>query len=76
VMSPEYGGRLQLQKITMLDEADVVVVNKADQPGVKTASAEIESRLAMNGRGQKVIVTVAKRHRDPGVDKLFHEVLA
>jgi methylmalonyl-CoA mutase len=75
VMSPEYGGRLQLQKITMLDVADVVVVNKADRPGAKTAGAEIENRLALNARGQQVITTLAKRHRDPGVDKLFREVL-
>jgi methylmalonyl-CoA mutase len=74
-MSPEYGGRLQLQKITMLDVADVVVVNKADRPGAKTAGAEIENRLALNARGQQVITTLAKRHRDPGVDKLFREVL-
>ena len=31
VMSPDYGSRLQLQKIVMLDLADIVVVNKCDQ---------------------------------------------
>src|SRR5260221_6270114 len=36
VMSPEYGGRLQLQKIVMLEEADVVVVNKSDLRGART----------------------------------------
>src|SRR5262249_44930070 len=35
VMSPDYGSRLQLQKIVMLDVADVVVVNKLDLPGAK-----------------------------------------
>src|SRR5204863_10208438 len=30
VMSPDYGSRLQLQKIVMLDVADVVVINKSD----------------------------------------------
>ncbi len=71
VMSPDYGSRLQLQKIVMLDVADVVVVNKADQPGAKTAGAEIAQRLALNQRNQKQVVTVAKRHRDAGVDELF-----
>ena len=71
VMSPDYGSRLQLQKIVMLDAADVVVVNKSDLPAAKTAAAEIEQRLALNRRGQKLVCTVAKRHRDPGVASLF-----
>jgi methylmalonyl-CoA mutase len=74
VMSPDYGARLQLQKIVMLDAADIVVVNKSDLAGAKTASAEISERLASNGRGQKLIATTAKRHRDKGVDELFEEL--
>jgi len=62
---------LQLQKIVMLDVADIVVVNKADRPGAKTACGEIEQRLASNQRGQKLIATIAKRHRDGGVDALM-----
>jgi methylmalonyl-CoA mutase len=76
VMSPEYGGRLQLHKLAMLDAADMVVVNKSDLPAARTAGTEINQRLALNQRGQKVIATVAKRHRDPGVDQLFREVLS
>jgi len=75
VMSPDYGSRLQLQKIAMLDAADIIVVNKSDLPGAKTASAEIEQRLERNRRGQQLIPTVAKRHRDPGVDQLFAELM-
>jgi len=71
VMSPDYGSRLQLQKIVMLDAADVVVVNKSDLAAAKTAAAEIKQRLALNQRGQKLISTVAKCHRDEGVDALF-----
>ncbi len=71
VMPPDYGARLQLQKIAMLDVADAVVVNKSDLQGAKTASAEIERRLASNKRGQRVIATTANRHRDSGVDELF-----
>jgi methylmalonyl-CoA mutase len=71
VMSPDYGSRLQLQKITMLDAADVVVINKSDLSAAKAASSEIEQRLTLNCRGQKLISTMAKKHRDLGVDALF-----
>jgi len=71
VMNPDYGSRLQLQKIAMLDLADIVVVNKSDLQRARTAHTEIEQRLEQNRRSQQLIDTVAKRHRDPGVDKLF-----
>jgi methylmalonyl-CoA mutase cobalamin-binding domain/chain len=71
VMSPDYGSRLQLQKIVMLEVGDVVVVNKSDRPGAKPAAAELEQRLSLNGRGQILISTMAKKHRDAGVDKLL-----
>jgi methylmalonyl-CoA mutase cobalamin-binding domain/chain len=70
VMNPDYGARLQLQKIVMLDLADIVVVNKSDLDRAKTAMSEIERRLEGSGREQKLISMVAKRHRDRGVDKL------
>jgi methylmalonyl-CoA mutase cobalamin-binding domain/chain len=71
VMNPDYGSRLQLQKIVMLDLADIVVVNKSDLQRARTAHTEIEQRLEQNRRDQLLVDTVAKRHRDPGVDKLF-----
>ena len=71
VMNPDYGSRLQLQKIVMLDLADVVVVNKSDLQRAKTAHTEIEQRLEQNRRRQRLVDTVAKRHRDAGVDRLF-----
>jgi methylmalonyl-CoA mutase cobalamin-binding domain/chain len=70
VMNPDYGSRLQLQKIVMLDLADIVVVNKSDQERARTAVSEIERRLDQNKRAQKMVSTVAKRHRDRGVDEL------
>jgi methylmalonyl-CoA mutase len=70
VMNPDYGARLQLQKIVMLDLADIIVVNKSDQDRAKTAMSEIGRRVEQNGRGQRVLATVAKRHRDAGVDEL------
>src|SRR4029453_9363617 len=74
VMNPDYGSRLQLQKIVMLDLADIVVVNKSDLQRARTAHTEIEQRLEQNQRNQRLIDTVAKRHRDPGVDELFELV--
>jgi methylmalonyl-CoA mutase len=81
VMNPDYGSPLQLQKIVMLDLADIVVVNKSDLQRARTAHTEIEQRLEQNrparrslgegGRSQQLIDTVAKRHRDAGVDRLF-----
>ena len=71
VMNPDYGSRLQLQKIVMLDLADIVVVNKSDLQRARTAHTEIEQRLEQNRRDQQLVGTVAKRHRDSGVDQLF-----
>jgi methylmalonyl-CoA mutase len=71
VMNPDYGSRLQLQKIVMLDLADIVVVNKSDLQRARTAHSEIDQRLQQNRRDQQLVDTVAKRHRDSGVDELF-----
>jgi len=75
VMNPDYGARLQLQKVMMLDAADIVVLNKSDRPLAKAAQAEIGHRLEQNGRGQKLVSTEARRHRDPGVDQLFQMLM-
>jgi methylmalonyl-CoA mutase cobalamin-binding domain/chain len=74
VMNPDYGARLQLQKIVMLDVADIVVVNKTDLDRSKAALLEIEHRLSQNKRQQQIVATVAKRHRDPGVDELYEMI--
>jgi methylmalonyl-CoA mutase len=71
VLPPDYGSRLQLQKIAMLDVADVIVVNKSDLRGVRTAVAEIEARIRGNLKKQTLVRTQANKHRDPGVDQLF-----
>lgn len=71
VMPPDYGSRLQLQKIAMIDAADAIVVNKSDLQGSRTAVAEIEYRIRSNQKGQTLLRTQANRHRDAGVDQLF-----
>ena len=72
VLPPDYGGRLQLQKIAMLDVADIIAVNKSDLQGVRTAFAEIEARVRGNKKKQTLVLTQANKHRDLGVDQLFH----
>ncbi|HSI33118.1 MAG: cobalamin-dependent protein [Phycisphaerae bacterium] len=67
VMSPDYGARLQLQKIAAFDVADVIAVNKGDLGPARTAVAEIGRRAA----GTPLVSTIAKRHGDPGVDQLL-----
>jgi tetrahydromethanopterin S-methyltransferase subunit F len=52
-----------------------MVVNKGDMAAAKTAVSEIDQRLRMNGRDQRIVATVAKAHRDPGVDELVRVVL-
>ncbi len=74
VMNPDYGARLQLQKIVMLDVADIVVLNKTDLGRAKAAWSEIEQRLTQNKRDQAIVATVAKRHRDAGVDELYEMI--
>jgi len=71
VMPPDYGSRLQLHKIAMLDAADVIIVNKSDLRGARTAVAEIEARIGLSPHGQRLFRTQANRHDDPGVDQLF-----
>jgi putative protein kinase ArgK-like GTPase of G3E family len=75
VMPPDYGSRLQLQKIAMIDAADAIVVNKTDLQGSRTAVAEIEYRIRTNQKGQTLLRTQANRHGDSGVDQLFELLL-
>lgn len=71
VLAPYYGGRIQLQKIALLNGADFVALNKCDHPMAHTAKAEIQARLDQNGKGQTLHTTTAAKHFDPGVDALF-----
>ncbi|MCW5548566.1 MAG: cobalamin-dependent protein [Opitutaceae bacterium] len=71
VLPPHYGGRIQLQKIALLNGADLVVLNKCDDPRAHAAKAEIQTRLDQNQRGQRLHATTAATHSDPGVDRLF-----
>ena len=74
VLAPYYGGRIQLQKIGLLNGADLVALNKCDHPIAHTARAEITARLEANGKGQRLFATVAAKHHDPGVNSLYDAI--
>jgi len=74
VLAPYYGGRIQLQKIALLNGADFVALNKCDHPMAHTAKAEIQARLDQNGKGQTLHATTAAKHFDAGVDALFRTI--
>jgi methylmalonyl-CoA mutase cobalamin-binding domain/chain len=71
VLSPHYGGRIQLQKIALLGGADVVALNKCDDPRASTARAEVAASLERSGRAVPLHTTIAANHSDPGVDRLY-----
>jgi methylmalonyl-CoA mutase len=71
VLAPHYGGLIQLQKIALLNGADLVALNKCDHAMAHTARAEIQARLNQNGQGQILHCTTAAQHFDSGVDALF-----
>lgn len=78
VMTPEYGAASQLEKINMLDYADLVCVNKADKAGASDALADVRKQYKRNHNlwtatdaDLPVIGTMASKFNDEGVNKLF-----
>ena len=85
VMTPEFGAASQLEKIDMLDFADVVAINKFDRKGAADALRDVRKQLARNrgapggpAAAEKMPVygTIASRFNDDGTTALFHGVLA
>jgi methylmalonyl-CoA mutase len=78
VMTPEYGAPSQLEKIDMLELADVVVLNKSDRRGAADALRDVRKQWRRNHPGAPggdeqlpVFATVASQWDDPGVERLF-----
>ena len=81
VMTPEFGAPSQLEKIDMLDLADVVAINKFERRGAQDALRDVARQLVRN-RGQfgtpwqdmPVFGTSAARFDDDGVTALYHHL--
>src|SRR4029077_15546370 len=82
VMTPEYGAASQLEKINMLDYADLVVINKFDKAGALDALHDVRKQYKRNhglwqGKDEEipVIGTIAAQFNDIGVNELFQKLL-
>jgi methylmalonyl-CoA mutase len=82
VMTPEYGAASQLEKINMLDYADIVCVNKFDKAGALDALHDVRKQYKRNhglwnANDDKlpVIGTVASVFNDPGCNELFNKII-
>jgi methylmalonyl-CoA mutase len=83
VMTAEFGAHTQLEKIEMLDVADLVVLNKFEKRGSEDALRAIRKQVRRNrnvfdapDEDLPVIATVASQFADPGVDRLWQRLAA
>jgi methylmalonyl-CoA mutase len=81
VTTREYGAPSQLEKLEMLDSADIVVLNKFDRPGAEDALAEIRKQFKRNremweteNSDLPVVPTIASQFADAGVDQLWQKL--
>jgi methylmalonyl-CoA mutase len=83
VMTPEYGAASQLEKIDMLDAADVVVLNKFERRGAEDALRDVRKQVKRNrnafdldDEALPVFGTIASQFADPGVDAVYLHLCA
>ena len=82
VMTSEYGAASQLEKIDMLDFADLIVLNKAEKRGAEDSLRDVRKQWRRNHPDQAkladadipVYPTIASRFNDPGVNRLFEAI--
>lgn len=82
VMTPEYGAASQLEKINMLDYADVICINKFDKAGALDALHDVRKQYKRNhslfmAKDEEipVIGTIAAQFNDAGVNELFEKLM-
>ena len=79
VMTPEFGAATQLEKIDMLDFADLIAINKFDRKGAQDALRDVAKQYQRNRElwsqpleNMPVYGTQASRFNDDGVSALYH----
>jgi len=82
VMTPEYGAPSQLEKINMLDYADVICLNKFDKAGALDALHDVKKQYKRNhglwniaDEDMPVVGTIAAQFNDSGVNELFERLM-
>ncbi|HRE50950.1 MAG TPA: methylmalonyl-CoA mutase family protein [Flavitalea sp.] len=82
VMTPEYGAASQLEKINMLDYADLIALNKSDKPGALDALHDVRKQYKRNHQlwdakdeALPVVATIASQFNDAGVNELFQKLM-
>jgi methylmalonyl-CoA mutase len=82
VMTPEYGAATQLEKIDMLDFADIIAINKFDKRGALDALRDVRKQFARNHQlwhsdpdTMPVFGTVASQYNDPGVNGFYRALI-
>jgi len=82
-MTPEYGAASQLEKIDILDFADLVAINKFDRKGAKDALRDVSKQYQRNHemfstslKEMPVFGTIASKFNDDGVTALYHGLLS
>ncbi len=82
VMTPEYGAASQLEKIDMLDFADVIAINKFDKKGALDALRDVKKQYQRNHdlwdkdpETMPVFGTIASQFNDPGTNRLYAYII-
>ena len=82
VMTPEFGAATQLEKIDMLDFADLVAINKFDKRGALDAIRDVKKQYMRNNNlwdihmdELPVFGTIASQFNDPGMNSLYKAIM-
>jgi isobutyryl-CoA mutase len=82
VMTPEYGAATQLEKIDMLDFANIIAINKFDKRGALDALRDVQKQFQRNHlrfdeptESMPVYGTIASQFNDPGTNELYRNLM-